>query len=263
MNAPSDIRGEIALHGKPLAPSLEQRRVRIYLFMVVLDAVLMLGSYGLVEWLYLSRVWMLEGQLLLPLYFAIALYEPTYSIRSLQDWRFGAVQAGKALVISATLLVFITFYAKTTAEFSRVVFNGGLALTGLSIVFSRTLLVRWIKRWWGHSVTNSLLIEAGGPEIPWPRGFRVAAAEHGIIPNSSDPQSLDRLGQYLVNMDRVVVSCRFADRNLWANALRSAGVRGEIVTNRLDELAPIGLVVEDGGDRSLFRPGRWGCGSAP
>lgn len=246
MNAPLDIKGEIARHAKPLAPSLEQRRVRLYLFMLLLDAALILGSYGLVEQLYLSRVWMLEGQLLLPLYFTIALYEPTYSIRSLQSWRFAAVQAGKALIIAATLLVFVTFYAKTTAEFSRVVFSGGLALTAALMIASRRLLVRWIKHSWGHSVTNRLLIEAGGPAIPWPTGYRLDAAEQGIVPDSNDPQSLDRLGRYLLNMDRVVVSCRFGHRNAWSKVLRAAGVRGEIVTDRLDKLAPIGLAVENG-----------------
>jgi polysaccharide biosynthesis protein PslA len=246
MNAPLDVKGELARRGRPLAPSLEQRRVRLYLFMVVLDAALILGAFGLVELLYLGRVWMLEGQLLLPLYFTIALYEPTYSIRSLQNWRFAAAQAGKALVIAATLLVFITFYTKSTAEFSRVVFNGGLVLTAALMIVSRRLLIRWLRHSWGQSVTNRLLIEAGGPVIAWPNGFRVDAAEHGIVPDSQDPQSLDRLGRYLLNMDRVVVSCRFADRIDWSKVLRASGVRGEIVTDRLDELAPIGLAVEDG-----------------
>lgn len=246
MNAPMNVRAEVVPRGQPLAPSLERRRVRLYMFMVVLDALLMLGAFGLVELLYLSRVWMLEGQLLLPLYFTIALYEPTYSIRALQNWRFAARQAAKALVIAATLLVFVTFYAKTTAEFSRVVFNGGLILTAVLMIVSRRVLMPWIRRSWGLSVTNRLLIDAGGPAIEWPNGFRVCAGEHSIVPDWNDPQALDRLGGYLLNMDRVVVSCRFADRNEWAKVLRASGVRGEIVTDRLDELAPIGLTVEDG-----------------
>lgn len=246
MNAPLDIKSEIALLGRPLAPSLEQRRVRIYMLMVVLDAVLMLGSFGLVEMLYLSRVRMLEGQLLLPLYLTIALYEPTYSIRALQDWHFAARQAAKALVIAATLLVFVTFYAKTTAEFSRVVFNGGLVLSAVLMIASRRALIPWIRRTWGHSVTNRLLILAGGPAIEWTNGFRIDADAHGVAPDSNDPQAFDRLGRYFLNMDRVVVSCRFEDRNEWAKVLRASGVRGEILTDRLDELAPIGLAVENG-----------------
>ena len=246
MNEPMDLSRKISELGQPFAPSLERRRVRLYALMFGLDAALMLGAYGLVEYLYLSRLRMLEAQLLLPLYFTIALYEPTYSIRSLQDWRFAARQAIKALILSATLLVFITFYAKTTAEFSRVVFNGGLFLTGFLVIVSRKLLVEEVRRRWGRSVTNRLLIAAGGPEIDWPETMRVDAVEHGILPDANDPQSLDRLGRYLLNMDRVVVSCAFKDRNEWSKALRAAGVRGEVVTDRLDELAPIGLAVEDG-----------------
>lgn len=90
MNEPMDLSRKISELGQPFAPSLERRRVRLYALMFALDAALMLGAYGLVEYLYLSRLRMLEAQLLLPLYFTIALYEPTYSIRSLQDWRFAA-----------------------------------------------------------------------------------------------------------------------------------------------------------------------------
>lgn len=246
MNKPMEIGRDSAFYSRPLAPSLERRRVRLYLLMVLIDLAIILSAFGLVEHFYLSRLRMLEAQLLLPLYFTIALYEPTYSIRALRDWRFAARQAAIALAISATLLVFITFYAKTTADFSRVVFNGGLLLSLVMLIVSRNLLAVGIRKAWGRSVVNRLLVDAGGPSIVWRDAFRVHAAEHGIVPDASDPQSLDRLGRYLLNMDRVVVSCRFDDRNEWARALRAAGVRGEIVTDRLDELAPIGLEVEDG-----------------
>jgi lipopolysaccharide/colanic/teichoic acid biosynthesis glycosyltransferase len=45
-------------------------------------------------------------------------------------------------------------------------------------------------------------------------------------------------------MDRVVVSCPDEERAAWAYVLRASGVRGELVTEGLDELQPIGLSVE-------------------
>ncbi|ANY18878.1 UDP-glucose:undecaprenyl-phosphate glucose-1-phosphate transferase [Tsuneonella dongtanensis] len=246
MNAPTKVFIGDKHVGGPLARSLEQRRVRYYLAMVVLDVAILLAAFALVEMAYLGRVKLLEGQLLLPLYLTLALYTPTYSIRSLQDWRFAGRTALAALALSAALLLFVMFYAKATAEFSRVIFTGSLALSAALLGASRYALTRSIRRRWGPSVTNKLLVLAGGPTIDWPNAIVIDAAESRIVPNPGDPRSLDRLGRCLLNMDRVVVSCLYEQRSQWSQALRAAGVRGEIVTDRLDELAPIGLSVEDG-----------------
>lgn len=235
---------------RPLAPSLERRRVRLYLAFVVIDAAIVLGSFALIAELYLSpfdqRTRLLEGQLLLPGYLTLALYQTTYSIRSLQDWRYAAMRAVWALALSAALLLFVMFYAKSTAEFSRAVFTGGLLLAGALLIASRRLSSLWIKRLWGASVTNVLVIDAGGPAVPLDMAIRIDAKAHKVSPDPSNPSGLDRLGRFLLNMDRVIVSCPFEARNDWSRALRAAGVRGEIVTDRLEDLAPIGLTVENG-----------------
>ena len=186
MNAPLETGSLTAPPVRPLAPSLERRRVRLYLALVLIDAAVVLASFTLVAQLYLDpldpRTRLLEGQLMLPLYLTLALYQRTYTIRSLQDWRFSAVQAVSALLLSAALLVFITFYAKSTAEFSRVVFTGGLALAGFLLGLSRRLLSLWIDRIWGASVTNLLVIEAGGPAVPLQHAIRIDAAEQNVWP---------------------------------------------------------------------------------
>ncbi|MFN6935903.1 MAG: sugar transferase, partial [Tsuneonella sp.] len=214
--------------------------------MVALDAILLLGSFAAVEFAYLKRVVLLEGQLLLPLYLTLALYTPTYSIRSLQDFWFASKKALTALALAAALLLFVMFYAKATTEFSRVVFTGSLFVTALLMFSSRAAITESIRLRWGPTVTNNLLVYAGGPRIEWPNAITLDAREQGITPDPNDPKALDRLGGYLLNMDRVVVSCRVGERLNWSRALRAAGVRGEVVTDRLDALAPIGLNVEDG-----------------
>jgi polysaccharide biosynthesis protein PslA len=249
MNAPvkGPVAGRIA---SPLAPSLEQRRVRLYLVIVVLDVLLLLGAFGTVGTLYRSvigaRSVFAEGQLLLPLYLTLALYQQAYSIRALDDSSFATSRALSAMVIAAALLIFITFFAKSTASFSRVVFTGGLALTAVLIFASRRAIVSWVHHSWDARVTNLLFIDAGGPDVPLPGALRIDAEAHGLRPDPSDPEALDRLGRYLLNMDRVVVSCPIPGRTAWAKVLRAAGVRGEIVFDQLNRMAPIGLVVEDG-----------------
>ena len=233
-----------------LPPSLERRRVRLYLAMLLIDIALIFAAFFVAGRLYLEfrpeRISMLEAQLLLPLYLTTALQQRAYSIDALERWRFAAGRALFAIVLAATLLIFVTFYAKITVQFSRVVFTAGIIGSALLIAGSRRLIAAWIARVWGPSVTNILLIEAGGPDVPLRHATRVSAAQHGIEPDSGDPQALDRLGQYLLNMDRVVVSCPLEDRLPWAVALRAAGVRGELVSDRLSEVSPIGLRVEDG-----------------
>jgi polysaccharide biosynthesis protein PslA len=250
VNAPAHTGTPAARATRPLARSLEQRRVRLYLVIVLLDVGLLLGAFGMVGTLYRHEIGprsvLEEGQLLLPLYLTLALYQQAYSIRALNDWWFAAQRALWALAIAAALLIFVTFYTKSTADFSRVLFTGGLALSALFIVGSRRAIAAWIRRTWGARVTNLLFLYAGGPEVSLEGAIRIDAAAHGLKPDPTKPEALDRLGRYLVNMDRVVVSCPLESRNDWAQVLRAAGVRGEIVSDRLNELAPIGLVVEDG-----------------
>jgi lipopolysaccharide/colanic/teichoic acid biosynthesis glycosyltransferase len=250
MNAPMPQQNALPGAERPFAPSLERRRVRLYLAMVIIDIALMLGAFAVVEFAYLGPLTapnaLDEAQLLLPLYLTLAFYQEAYSIRALEEWRYGARRAILALSVASLLLIFVTFYTKSTATFSRVVFTGGFATTAVLLVLSRRLLSAGIARLLGPTLTNRLLIAAGGPEVDTRHAIRIDAQAHGLFPDPSDPHSFDRLGRYLLNMDRIVVSCPFEDREGWALALRAAGVRGELVTDRLEALAPIGLVVEDG-----------------
>lgn len=250
MNAPIAARSPAGRSMHPATPSLERRRVRIYLAMVVLDVCLILGGFGLVGQTYLDynpmKFALLQAQLLLPLYLTLALYQWAYSIHALQDRRFAITRALGALALAAALLLFVTFYTKSTAQFSRVVFTGGITVSAGLIVLSRIWLGRLIGRSWGASVINLLYIDAGGPPVSIEHAIRLDAREQGIVPDFDDPDALDHVGRFLLNMDRVVVSCPAEEREAWAYVLRASGVRGELVTDGLGELQPIGLSVEKG-----------------
>ena len=234
----------------PLAPSLERKRVRVYVAMVVIDVILILAAFSVVGTFYLDykplQFAFLQAQLLLPLYLTLALYQRAYSIHALQDLRFAIVQALGALALGAALLLFVTFYTKSTAQFSRVVFTGGIAVSAAFISASRVLLGTLVDRALGASVVNVLHIDAGGPPVVLAHAIRLDAAAHGLVADVDNPDALDRVGRFLLNMDRVVVSCHDEQRNAWAYVLRASGVRGELVTEGLGELQPIGLAVEDG-----------------
>lgn len=222
--------------------------MRIYLLMLIGDLILVLLGFLLADAVY-KQAWpteilIIEAQLLLPVFATIALYQSAYSINSLSDAKFAIGRGLLALLVSSALLIFVTFYTKSTASFSRGTFTLALLFIAFGMAGLRLCTIRLIRRTWGPSVTNVLLIEDGGPEVNLRNALRINAEQHDIVPDVTDPHRLDRLGRYLKNMDRVVVSCSLERRQSWAFVLRAAGVRGEVVSDSLQELAPLGLEVD-------------------
>ena len=74
-----------------LAPSLERRRLRVYLLQMLIDIALLIGTCALVAFVYAGKgvvlPALLPAQLLLPLFLTIAWHNGTYSLHSLTDWR--------------------------------------------------------------------------------------------------------------------------------------------------------------------------------
>lgn len=238
-----------AARGDPLspivAPSLERRRLRLYILLMLVDAALFQGSFAVAAQLYEGR-WndassMLVSQTIMPVFFTIALYNGSYGVRSLVDWGHAAKQAVTALVISAALLNFVAFYTKSNADFSRGATTLGLLFTIMAIIASRRLVVAGINRLWGGKITNRLVIHDGGPQFTLDRAAHIPAADYGLDPDSEDPVMLDRLGKLLRNQDKVVISCPYERHEKWAFLLKSSGVHGELVSETAHRLAPIGV----------------------
>ena len=228
-----------------IAPSLERRRLRSYILLLIADAALFQASFALAAHLYEGR-WndpssMLLAQVMLPVFYTIALYNGTYGVKALTDWVFAAKQAITALLISAALLNFVAFYTKSNADFSRVSTTLGLFFAAVFIVAFRRLVVGAVQKFWGGRVTNKLVIYDGGPTFALEDAVRIEAADYRLDPDSEDPFMLDRLGKLLRNQDKVVVSCPYERREQWAFLLKSSGVYDELVSETAHRLAPIGV----------------------
>ncbi len=227
---------EVAAKQTPhtFTPSLERRRLRAYAALMLVDAIVLHLAFALAGLLYEGVWWysrnMLAVQTMLPVFFTIALYNKSYSTASLNDWLFAARQALIALVISAALLNFVAFYAKTSAQFSRVSVTLGLIIAGFALVWVRRLVPWAIQKFWKGRTMNRLVIADGGSEFSFPDAELISAAEYELDPTSQDPFMLDRLGRLLQNQDKVVVSCPRDRREAWAFLLKSTGVYGEIVS---------------------------------
>lgn len=229
-----------------LAQSLQYRRLQIYAALLVMDALVMLGSFALASFAYDDgrslNVAMMPAYLLLPLFQTIAFYNATYSQDGLVDWKRSLARGIAALVISALLLNFFAFLSKSNAHFSRAIFAFGVIGTVIGMAACRAMVARFIHHMWGPNVLNFLLIDAGGPAVRIPHVYRVDAAEHALAPDLEDPVMLDRLARYIRNMDRVIVSCRPQDRVAWADILKCSGIHGEVISEYAREIGALGVV---------------------
>ena len=239
-----------------LVPSLERRRLRTYILILLADGILFnlaFATAGLIwEGFWAEPRAILAAQVMLPAFYTIALYNNSCGLQALTDWMFAARNAMVALVISAGLVNFIAFYAKSNDEFSRGGVTIGLVLTALLMIAMRRPIATLIKRRCGGRSANRLVIDDGGSTFPFPDALSVSAAEYGLDPGSHDPFRLDRLGKLLRNQDHVMVSCPRDRREDWAILLKSAGVYGEIVSEPAHTLGAIGVHRYDELDRTTL-----------
>ncbi|WP_379548461.1 exopolysaccharide biosynthesis polyprenyl glycosylphosphotransferase [Qipengyuania sp. DSG2-2] len=248
MNAPSFLTAADLEGDTPLVQSLEKRRLRIYAAFLVLDICILAFSFAVSSWLT-NRVFagagaMAQAQVMAPLFLTIALYNRAYSMRAMEAWNYAAFRAVLSLLIAAALLSFITFYLRAE-DYSRAVFTLAISISAIGLVVSRYAIVgQWQP--WGRKLTNVLVVHDGGPKVPLEGAIHVDASQQGIRPDPNDPHALNKLGQMMTNMDRVLISCPISRRMEWSFVLRSAGVNGGIVTERLNELRPLRMQNDNG-----------------
>jgi lipopolysaccharide/colanic/teichoic acid biosynthesis glycosyltransferase len=236
-------------HFTPAQP-LEQRRLQAYLAQMLGDIISIFTGFGLAGYLYLGRLGLEQAgvlaQLLLPVFLTVALYNGAYALSTLGSARTGALRGLGALGISAAVVVFITFYTKSSAEFSRVLFTVGGLLSGLVLVWTR-LQMRTFVRWrCGERLVNELLIDDGGPAVALPGAYQVDAKALRLIPDLDNPAQLNRIGALLHAIDRVVVTCPPERRAAWATILKGANIDGEVLDPSVAALGAHGARVADG-----------------
>jgi polysaccharide biosynthesis protein PslA len=233
-----------------LAPSLERRRLKLYLVQLLGDAAMLLLGFALAGWLYLGNpmatpVWN-AAEIILPLFLTVALLNRSYSVEALVKLDFALQRVIAALTVALALLVLLLFLARSSLFFSR--FGVGLA-----IGFSFMLIVWWranfqpiVQRWVGQRGINLLVIDDGGARLRLPNSYTVIAADAGLRPSLTDPHTLDRLSQVISNMDRVIITCPPERRTLWSLVLKGGQMQGEIVDTAVEELGILGTSRSEG-----------------
>lgn len=228
----------------PLAPSLEQRRLQLYIALLLVDAMAILTGFGGASWLYFGtfteETSLLHSQVLVPIYWSIALSLQVYSLTALRRPGFARARALTALMGAETVLLFVGFATRSTDNFSRVSSLLGLVFSILLLLWGRAVVAPLVRARCGEAAINTLLIDDGGDALRVPHAYHIDAREHHLAPDLSDPHMMDRLGLYMMNMDRVMVSCPRERRTAWALVFKSANISGEIVDPEVNSLGVIG-----------------------
>lgn len=228
----------------PLAPSLERRRLQAYLLLLLLDGAVIVISLLVVSLLYLGRADDLQAQqqinFYLPLYWGAALMTRAYSIQALISLRFSQVRSLIAVLLALTLTLFVAFFAKSSEQLSRGSTIAGMIVIAGGLAWARSVVQPLIRFGCGPTAQNVLVIDDGGIAVRVPHAWHIDAREHRLRPDQSDPHMLDRLGMFMTNMDRVIVSCPAERRKDWALVFKGSNISGEIVDPEVQEMGVLG-----------------------
>ena len=230
--------------------NMERRRLQIYTFMLVADLILLGGAFVLAGGLYRSE-WASDFVnsmffAFAPIFTVIMVYQRCYSLRALEDLRFAIGRLGLAIVIAAVLCTVIIFYAKASESFSRVMLSLALIFGFGAMAVFRYALHRVLRMVYGPTISSALVIIDGGPRIEIPGAVTVEIGDIDVTQVQSSPSSLDTIGKWMRGKDRVVISCPPERRAHWAEILRAAGVRGDVLSEPLKHLGAIALKREGG-----------------
>jgi polysaccharide biosynthesis protein PslA len=228
----------------PLAPSREGRRLQAYLALLMIDGIALQLAFALADLFTSGKIGsdqgMLVAQLVLPLYWTAGIALRAYSVSVLVSADARRMQVTLALAAAAMLVTFVSFALKNSQELSRLTTVVGFVLSIVTLNFARWAVTPLLLRRVGPTATNQLVIDDGGEPLQVVHAYHIDAAEHGLIPDLLDPHMLDRIGLYMTNMDRVIVSCPPHRRQQWALIFKSTHVQGEIVDREVVTLGVIG-----------------------
>ncbi|WP_369024958.1 exopolysaccharide biosynthesis polyprenyl glycosylphosphotransferase [Qipengyuania sp. RANM35] len=230
--------------------SKEDLRIRLYLFQGLGDIAVVLGSFLLAGGLYMgqwpSHFALAMSYAYIPLFVIMSVYQRSYSIPALYDVRYAVGRATLALVTSALLCFVVIFYAQANEKFSRVMFSMALVSSWMGISVIRWITHELIEKYYSGAASNVLIVHDGGPHVEVKGAQYLSTEDLPVHLARYEPESLDVFGRLFRTMDRVIVSCSVERRLDWAEILRAAGVRGEVVSQSLEELGALALERENG-----------------
>jgi len=225
--------------------NLQSLRVRLCFMILAVDCVAIFAGCLLGNLLRFGDPFAAPGlnlfAVVLPIYVGIAINSDAYASDVLPNAQVGFSRAGMAYIFAVFVVFFLAFYMKAGESLSRI--TSGVAITTAlaSMAIGRLLCQAYIRRITGMRLVYDLLI-TDERQVCAPAGVHVLdTVRDNLVPDVRDPHMLNRLGQHLKGVDRVVIACPPERRQLWALLLKGSSVNGHILTEELDAVGAIGL----------------------
>lgn len=236
-----------ASHGMKLIklPQKRKKRAILSLWAIGVDVSCIIFAFAAASYLRLdefdadqvSRILMC----MLPIYLGVSLSNRAHEVAALTDSFRSIWRASTAFAFAVMSLLLIAFFMKIGADFSRLLFGLGAALSTGLLVAWRSVLVPIGHRYLGENPFANLYICDG---VTWRDRIgssAIDADDYRLRPDPNDPAVVDRLGEIARGMDSIIVHCAPERRTQWAFMLKSLDVTSEIVVPELSELLPLGV----------------------
>ncbi|HEX8420894.1 MAG TPA: exopolysaccharide biosynthesis polyprenyl glycosylphosphotransferase [Sphingomonas sp.] len=178
---------------------------------------------------------------LVPVYVAFAVLGNAYADRSLSSLRHSSYRSIQALLYAAFAFFAILYFAKASAELSRLVIGIGFFTAAVLLPVARIVVGKAMLRLMGGSTTTVLVVSDGvayqrtGDEIV------VTADEIGFDPETRDPFHYHAFAHAATEADRLIVACSPERYVLWSSVLKSLTIQGELLPIDHDPLGVVGI----------------------
>ena len=192
----------------------------------------------------------------LPLTLMFGLHDGAYAARVGIDKRISVFRGTKSILFLAAALMLLAFMFKVGAEFSRAQFVIGTLLSAILLMIFRWGIANYNAIPAAQGLFADLHIHDGTWQPKDGNLFTLNAKEAGLTPDRGNSKAMGRLGMLAKGMDSVIVHCAPADREKWAQALKTLDVPTEIVVPELDSLRPLAISMRDGHSSVLLSDGR-------
>ena len=202
------------------------------------------------RWRFANSIWLDAGgqpilAIALPIFLMFEIAREVQSLEALESRSLGTQRAIGALFATALVVLALSFLFKTE-DVSRLGFLVTFAVAAVVIVAGKLALNAVFTRWMGGVATATIVLQDGllAPRGP---GYDFVDVEaQALRPDLNDPSSIASLSRIISSYDRVLVSCRFEHRAVWATFLKSQDVGGEILLDR--DLLHGAVAIGDWGD---------------
>ena len=228
------------IHSSGYVISKQARRFQLYALLAVIDTLSICLAFVLAGLLRHSEVFGANGlhlaSLITPIFLLVALNSNAYGYQVLVNWKQGLSKALMALAFSVAAVLFVAFYARSSLEFSRVVYGVGSLGSAVFLVAGRYMFKRVVTRTSDEHLRAELVIVDNCDPLPMGGVRMISAAAYGLKPNLRDPRMLDRLGNVVRGADYVLVCCALEDRAAWSLLLKGTDVQGHVLAPEFDEV---------------------------